>query len=205
VGVNRYHSPRRTDAAAATRAAILTAGRELFMRAGYATTTVPQIARQARVAVPTVYSSTGGKSEILFALLEPVVNDPSVAETLAAVASENDGAKIIVLLGDGVFTTHTRHWDVITGLFPQVRIEPGTAEVYRDVIAAYQSAVGRIADRLVEVGALRPDLGRDDALDILWFYLGLNAWAALVQDRGWTLQRARDWLVAAAQAALLPT
>ena len=174
------------------------------MREGYATTTVPQIARQARVAVPTVYSSTGGKSEILSALLEPVVNDPSVGETLAAVANHDDGAGIIARLGQGVFTTHQRHWDVITGLFPQSRTEPGTAEIYRGVVAAYQNAVGRIADRLVEVDALRPGLGREDALDILWFYLGVNAWPTLVRDRSWTLERTRDWLVAAAQAALLP-
>jgi len=52
-----YHSPRREEQAAATRAAVLAAARDLFVAQGYAGTTVAQIARSARVAVDTVYAN----------------------------------------------------------------------------------------------------------------------------------------------------
>ncbi|MFC4019254.1 TetR/AcrR family transcriptional regulator [Micromonospora sp. GCM10011542] len=204
MGASRYHSPRRADAAAATRSAILAAGRALFMSNGYAATTVPQIARCAGVAVPTVYTSTGGKADILAALLEPVVHDPAVGETLAAVTTREDAVEIMSLLGEGVRLTHERHWDVISDLFPQSRSEPAAAAVYDRIVLAYQQSLGVVADRLAALGALRPGLSREDALDLLWFYLGETAWTALVRDRGWTLERARDWLTASATAALLP-
>ncbi|TDC39204.1 TetR/AcrR family transcriptional regulator [Micromonospora sp. 15K316] len=204
MGASRYHSPRRADAAAATRAMILAAGRELFLAKGYAGTTVPQIAQAAGVAVPTVYASAGGKADILAALIEPITHDSAVTETLVAIAGTEDAAEIVTLLGEGVRRTHERHWDVIIELFPQSRSEPAAAEVYERILRAYQDAFGTVADRLAELGALRPGLGRDDALDLLWFFLGQAAWPTLVRDRGWSLERAARWLTAQAAGALLP-
>ncbi|WP_436535290.1 TetR/AcrR family transcriptional regulator [Actinoplanes sp. HUAS TT8] len=204
MAVNRYHSPRRADAAAATRAEILAVARDLFTRDGYAETTVPRIARGAGVAVPTVYSSAGGKADILAALLLPIMEDPAAEETGSAVLSTSDGAEIIRLLGYGTWQNHVRHWDTIVELFPQARAEPSAAAVHDRILQGYQQAVGLIADRLSAVGALRAGLTRDDAHDVLWFYFGAGSWPALVRDRGWSLERTRDWLIAAASAALLP-
>ncbi|NMO54052.1 helix-turn-helix transcriptional regulator [Actinoplanes sp. TBRC 11911] len=199
----RYHSPRRADAAAATRSAILAAARELFLTAGYADTTVPQIARAARVAVPTVYTSTGGKADILAALLMPVVGDPAVGETRTALAAATDPVEVIRLTGEGVRLTHERHWDIVTRLFPQAQSEAAAAEVYQRILDTYQEALGRTAERLDQLGALKPGITVPEALDILWLYLGEGAWLALCRDRGWSLERARDWLTAAAAAALI--
>jgi AcrR family transcriptional regulator len=203
VSTTRYHSPRRADAAAATRTAILTAARELFLTSGYAGTTVPQIARAARVAVPTVYTSTGGKADILAALLEPVVSDPAVGESIAAVEAAEDPAEVIRVTAEGVRLTNERHWDTIARLFPQAQSEPAAAEVYQRVLDAYQDALGRAAQQLHRLGALRPGTTAEDALDLLWFYLGSGAWMSLCEDRGWSLERARDWLAGAATAALI--
>ena len=203
VGANRYHSPRRADAAAATRAEILAVARELFMRDGYAETTVPKIARGAGVAVPTVYTSAGGKADILAALLMPIMEDPASEETHAAIRATSDGAEIIRMTGYGTWQNHVRHWDAIVELFPQARAEPAAAAVHDRILQGYQQAVGTIADRLIEVGAPRAGLSRDDVHDILWFYFGAGAWPALVRDRGWSLERTRDWLIEAASGALL--
>jgi len=173
------------------------------MTDGYAVTTVPQIARAARVAVPTVYTSTGGKADILAALLAPIVTDGSAAQTVAEVATVEDPAEVIRLLGEGTWRTHERHWDIIVGLFPQARSEPAAADTHERIMLAYQAAVGVVADRLAELGALRPGVDRDHAHDVLWFYLGQGAWPALVRDRGWSLDKARDWLTAAAATELL--
>ncbi|WP_221327824.1 TetR/AcrR family transcriptional regulator [Actinoplanes sp. L3-i22] len=203
MAANRYNSPRRADAAAATRAEILAAARELFVRDGYAETTVPKIARAAGVAVPTVYTSAGGKADILAALLMPIMEDPAATETASAVRATSDGAEIIRLIGYGTWQNHARHWDTVVELFPQARAEPAAAAVHDRILRGYQQAVGVIADRLAESGTLRAGLSRDDAHDILWFYFGAGAWPALVRDRGWSLERTRDWLIEAASRDLL--
>src|SRR5919197_2626391 len=64
----RYHSPRREQQAAATRAAILEAAQRLFERDGYAATTMAQIANEAGVALKTVYLGFETKSGLLRAI-----------------------------------------------------------------------------------------------------------------------------------------
>src|SRR5215210_183360 len=64
----RYDSPRRREQAAATRREILAAAQRLFERDGYATTTMAAVAREAGVALKTIYVAFGMKSELLRAL-----------------------------------------------------------------------------------------------------------------------------------------
>src|SRR5882724_4415388 len=64
----RYHSPRRQQQAAATRAQILAAAQTLFERQGYAATTMAAIAGEAGVALKTVYLAFETKSGVLRAL-----------------------------------------------------------------------------------------------------------------------------------------
>src|SRR3954469_17955913 len=114
--MSRYYSPRRMDAAADTRTAIMQSARKLFLARGYPDVTVAQIAAAARVAVQTVYSSTGGKTAILATLLASAVNDPPVTENLEAVWTCTDPGAIIDLTAEGTRRTHERHWDVLYGL-----------------------------------------------------------------------------------------
>src|SRR3954468_124911 len=64
----RYDSPRRREQAAATRRDILDAAQRLFERQGYAATTMEAIAREAGVALKTVYVAFETKSGLLRAL-----------------------------------------------------------------------------------------------------------------------------------------
>src|SRR5581483_1114462 len=64
----KYESPRRREQAAATRIAILEAAEQLFIDAGYVSTSVGEIAERAGVALKTVYAIFGTKAEVLRAL-----------------------------------------------------------------------------------------------------------------------------------------
>ena len=201
--IGMYHSPRRADAAAATRAAILDTARVMFLDRGYTNVTVGDIAKAARVAVPTVYASTGGKAAILSALLEPAVHDPSVEESLAIVASAEDGARVIDATATGTRRTCERHWATLYGLMRHALTEPAAHEVIEATLASYLGALTVVADRLVALDALKPGIDRDEAIDLLWFYLGRSPWFTLVGERGWTFDRAEAWLAGAARQALL--
>jgi AcrR family transcriptional regulator len=65
----RYRSVRRSSQASDTRAAVLSAARDLFIRVGWQKATIAAIARQADVSVETIYAGFGSK----VALLEQVV------------------------------------------------------------------------------------------------------------------------------------
>src|SRR3954467_4226791 len=64
----RYDSPRRRAQAEATRREILDAAERLFVRDGYAATTMAAIAKEAGVALKTVYVAFETKSGVLRAL-----------------------------------------------------------------------------------------------------------------------------------------
>src|SRR6478672_13170681 len=64
----RYESPRRRAQADATKRDILAAAQRLFERQGYAATTMAAIAREAGVALKTVYLAFETKAGVLRAL-----------------------------------------------------------------------------------------------------------------------------------------
>ena len=98
VKTRAYRSTVRTEQAAATRRAVLTAARELFTTTGYAGTTVADIARLAGVSVDTVYTSVGRKPELLLAVHDMALgggDEPVAAEGRDYVAAIRaaDGAR----------------------------------------------------------------------------------------------------------------
>lgn len=197
-----YHSPRRTDAAAATREAILSSAHTLFLARGYAGVTLADIARAANVAVPTVYSSVGPKPGILAALLEPAIKDPAVADTLTAVDAADDPRAVIELTAEGTRLAHERHWELVHGLFYRDPPgEPAVKAVLDRGTDGYVQALTHVADRLAALDALR--VNHPEAVDILWFHLGPHAWMTLVGERSWCFSRAQTWLADTARQALL--
>jgi len=61
---------RQQISAAATRQEILRTARRLFAERGYALTSVADLAQEAGVSLPTIYSSVGPKHAIVMALVE---------------------------------------------------------------------------------------------------------------------------------------
>jgi AcrR family transcriptional regulator len=191
------------DAAAETRAAILRSARTLFLASGYSSVTVSQIAAAAGVAVQTVYSSAGGKTAILAALLAPAMHDPIVGEVLDSVVAATDPRTVVDVTAAGIRQAHERHWDILFGLLHGGLGEPAAMEVHDEGIQAFVAALAKVADRLVALEALRPEVDHTLAVDLLWFYLGQRSWFLLVGERGWDFDRAEQWLAGSARQALL--
>src|SRR5882724_5684203 len=66
----KYDSSRRRKQALRTRETILAAARDLFLRHGYAGTTIASIADAADVSVETIYKGFGGKPGLVRAISE---------------------------------------------------------------------------------------------------------------------------------------
>src|SRR5688572_29049790 len=83
----RYHSEVRAAAAEGTRTAIAAAARRLFAAHGYTATPIDRIAREAGVAVPTVYAVFGTKGAILESVLDAMEHEADVSALAAAMRS----------------------------------------------------------------------------------------------------------------------
>ena len=197
-----YNSPRRQQAAAATREAIIEAALELFACQGYARTTVAQIAEAARVAANTVYTSVGGKLHLLAAITESGTGDPDVAETLTAVARTSDPAEVIRLTAAGTRQVNERRAKAVAVLLDSAQADPAAAEMLQVTVRYYRETLGTLAGRLEDLGAVQsPDLNR--AADVFWYLFGWTSWRTLITDLGWSWDAAEQWLTQRGIDALL--
>ena len=196
-----YRSPRREQHAAQTRDAILDAAEELFASGGYAQTTVGQVAAAAQVATNTVYTSIGGKPQLVLALAERAMADPVIGESLAAVDAADTAAEILRMIAWGTAGTMRRQQRVITVLFDNAHADPLIGDMAEHADRRYRQNLDRSARRLGELRALRPGVDEAQASDVLWFYFG---WQSLrkLNEMGWTWERIERWLLAQAIAAL---
>jgi AcrR family transcriptional regulator len=197
-----YNSPRRQQAAAATREAIIEAALELFACQGYARTTVAQIAEAAQVAANTVYTSVGGKPQLLAAITESGTGDPDVADTLIAVARATDPAEVIRLTAAGTRQVNQRRAKAVAVLLDSAQADPAAAEMLRATVRYYRDTLATLAQRLQDLGAVQPpNLNR--AADIFWYLFGWTSWRTLITDLGWSWDDAEQWLAQRGIDALL--
>jgi AcrR family transcriptional regulator len=197
-----YNSPRRQQAAAATREAITEAAQELFATQGYGCTTVAQIAEAAQVAPNTVYTSVGGKPQLLAAITEGAADDPGVAETLSAVAQSTDPAAVIRLTAAGTRRVNERRARAVTVLLDNAQADPAAAEMLQVAVRRYRGALAALARRLEDLGAVEPsDLNR--TADVFWYLFGWTSWRILITDLQWSWDEAEQWLAQRGIEALL--
>jgi AcrR family transcriptional regulator len=194
---------RREDYAQATRQAIIDAARKLFTEHGYFATRVDDIAAEARVAPATVYAVTGGKQNLLNILITAWTTDPVVEQTLSHIGTSTDSAAIIREVASASRTMREAYVDVIQVMLATAPHDEAVAQQERAATAIYRAALAPIAERLVQLGDLRPGIRTADAADLLWFYFGYSSYFTLHDDNGWSYERAEHWLADQAIAALL--
>jgi AcrR family transcriptional regulator len=197
-----YRSPRREQAAADTRTAILDAGQELFVAHGYAATTVNQVAAAAEVSPNTVYTSIGGKPQLVVALIERAMDDPLILASLEDIAALTDGPEIVFRLAAGTGATKRSQQHTIVIMLDNATADPMIAEAVDRAITTLRQRFHRVATRLAAVGALRAGITPARATAILWFYFGFTAWREL-RGVGWTWKDTEHWLAAQAVGALI--
>jgi AcrR family transcriptional regulator len=197
-----YRSPRRDQAAADTRAAILSAATRLFVERGYGQVTVANIANEAGTAVPTVYASIGGKSAILAKLVYDAERDPIVDESLNAIKGSKSAAEVIRITGHATRVDNERYRDIIQVQVSAAATDEAVAERLRRSDRLYIATLRKTAVRVQDLHALQDGLTARKATDILWFYFGHRSWRLLVDQR-WPWDDAEHWLVEQASRALL--
>jgi AcrR family transcriptional regulator len=190
-----YDTTRRRASAEQRRGRIVEAARDLFGRYGYGATSIEQVAREASVAVPTVYTMYHSKRALLFALLDRADAHADVAGLQRDLqAAAGDARKQLRRLVSFTCRFYTQAADIID-------IARGAGSTNEDLLALWREGEERrlraqapLADAWSCAGALRKGLSADEALDILWAMTGADHYRLFVVERNWSANRFEAWL-----------
>ncbi|MCM2387948.1 TetR/AcrR family transcriptional regulator [Streptomyces albipurpureus] len=192
-GRRQYDSLRRAAQARQTRTDIARAARGLFVARGWAATTVREVAREAGVSVPTVYSAYGNKTGLVRALADAAdlsaEIDRMLAELEAPTATPTGQLAAMVGYDRRLFE---RAGDVITLLREAGRTEPELSTAYRDGRARGDETRLQVFSSW-PAGTLRGDLDVRMAIDVYAALCNIDVYATLTGERGWDPDRVERW------------
>ncbi|MEV8396078.1 MULTISPECIES: helix-turn-helix domain-containing protein [unclassified Streptomyces] len=183
-----------------TRRRILDAAMELFSEHGYEATTIASIAREAGVAVQTVYFSFGNKQQ----LLRNLISLHLPCDDTAGAGEPHAGIAEVLAVADP--RAQLRHLVRLTRAIneqaaPLLEVLRNAAVAEDDGGDMWQTNkeqrrffqrqfVGALVD-----GELLPDgLGPERAVDICYALLGPELYHLLASEREWTQEQWEDWV-----------
>jgi AcrR family transcriptional regulator len=205
----RYDSARRREAAQQRRAAVVDAASRLFVRKGFAGTTIARIAEDARVSEETVYKAFGNKIALVRAMRDKALagEGPVHAERRSdrMQASENDPRKIVRDWGVLAMEVAPRVAPVLLLVRAGAASDPELARLQEEMDAARLTRMAHNARTLLKGGHLRAGVTLEAATDVLWTYSSPDLYELLVIRRGWPVERYGRFIADAMIAALLPS
>ncbi|HEY8721728.1 helix-turn-helix domain-containing protein [Pengzhenrongella sp.] len=203
----RYASSRRDQQARETRAAVVAAAHALFLRDGFAKTTIASVAAEADVSVETVYKAFGGKAGLVRAICEVALEGegpvPAEARSDALHAVEADGREIIRRWGILAAEVAPRVSPLLLLLRDAATTDRGMAELQAELDARRLGRMTDNARRLDAAGHLRADLTVEQAGELLWTFSSPELYELLVVRRAWDAARYGTFIADAVTAALL--
>jgi AcrR family transcriptional regulator len=204
-----YNSPRRAEQAAATRRAILEAAQRLFEEQGYAATSMASIAKEAGVALKTVYLAFETKSGLLRALWHLRLRgdeDPSPVgerDWYREVLEEQDPARQLKLNARNGRRAKARLGALMEVIRGGARVDPDVGELWSNIQAQFLDNQRAIVQSLHARKALARGLSVERAADILWALNHPALYQLLVNERGWTPEQHEKWVADSTAAQLL--
>ena len=205
-----YRSTVREESARRTRRQIVSAAAELFVERGYAGTTVEAVAERAGVSRRTVFSSVGSKVELLKTAWDwAVVGDDepvAVADRpeIARMRAETDPRALVELWVDQVMRVGSRVAPLALVLARAVDVDPEAAALQDRIDVERRTGASLFVGGLAAIDGLRADVTVDQGADMAWTLMNPLLVSRLRQERGWSDDQVRTWLVRMTSASLLP-
>jgi AcrR family transcriptional regulator len=205
-----YDASRRRERALLQRRRILDAARTRFERDGYAATTLGAIAADADVSVETIYKAFRNKPGVVKALFDvAVVGDDAPVpmmqrEFVARNMAEPDARKKLRDYAEHLAVTVPRTAPIQLLVRRAAATDPDLAALWEQMNGERLTGMTAFGAHLHTGGHLRDGITAEDARDILWTYNSIEVYELLVLERGWSLERYRDFVADALITALLP-
>ena len=195
-----YRSQRRAEQSARTRSAVLSAAARLFLEHGYATTTMATVAREAGVALDTVYAAVGTKPVLFRLLLETAISGTDDAvpaeqrDYVAAIRAEPTASRKLETYAAALAVIHPRLAPLVAVLEQAAATEPDLRALWEGISDRRAANMRRLADELIATGELRPGADRDEVADTLWVTNAPEVYLLLTRRRGWDAAAYETWL-----------
>jgi AcrR family transcriptional regulator len=200
--------PTGSSRAAASRTRISRSAHVLFLRDGYAATSMSTLAEHADVAVQTIYNTVGNKAAVLDLVLDVAASGPDAPTPVRTLmeeraASVGSAAGLVDLLTGWFADVHPRIAPVLRVISEAAAADPAVARLER---AREQQRYDhyRLAAAEVEArGGLADDTTLDQAAAAIWSLAHPVAYRLLVEEAGWTHEAYTSWLRQQLTATLL--
>jgi AcrR family transcriptional regulator len=200
---------RRKAQAAATADRVISSAHSLFVERGYTGTRMSDVAKDAGVAVQTVYFRFHTKAELLQACYARAVlgaTDPTVPmeqPELAAVFTATSGTEALrhFARGNGAIASRVGQLDDV---IRSALHEPDAVEVRRHSEQLRREGMTTFARHVADRFGLREDRTVTDCVDLLMAFGGAALYRSLVLECGWSQDKYDDWLANTLADQLLP-
>lgn len=195
----RYESQLRAEQATATKARVVAAARAVFLRTGYAASSIVAIAREARVSRETVYQSYGTKANLLKAVYDAAVvgdTDPiPVAERPAyqAMLADPDPHSVLRTFGRLSAELESRIGPILV-LIQAGGEDPDLAQLVATTRQERLASVRELLTHLQEVAGRPADADFERIVDVVWTLISPEVTHLLVDQRGWSAEQYGTWL-----------
>jgi AcrR family transcriptional regulator len=176
------------------------AGAHLFVERGFGLTTIDDIAAEAGVSRKTVFTSVGGKVDILKLAIDwAIVGDDEPIPLMERAPirraeAKNDPDETIRTWVDLNCEIGGRIAGLIRALHAAAGTDPQAAELLdasnRQRVLGFRA----FAQTLANQGGLREGLTVEEAADIVYVHGDPTTVYKLVTERGWSIEAYRDWL-----------
>lgn len=187
---------------------IVEAATRLFLERGYGGTTVPQIAREAGVAIQTIYNTVGSKRAVLSRVLDYRVQGKHaptpVREFLGdRVRKAREARAMVALLAEWFAIGAAAALPIFRVIREAAATEPEIAALERQRAEQRLAGYTEAARDLRARGGLANELTDDDAAAYIWTIGHPDIHHFLVDEQGWSTERYRIWVERAMERLLL--
>jgi AcrR family transcriptional regulator len=198
-----YRQDQRRAAADETRRRIISAARRLLPSGSELS--VGRIAREAGVAVQTIYSHFGSKGNLLMAAVDDVQREVGLYAGFDRVWASRDGETALRRMIEATFELWHRAWPFVEFTVRARRIDPEVGEQLRYIDTMRHEHLVLICRRLELEARLRDGRKPELAADIAFALTTPTVYEELVQVRAWDLSSATATAIEAVVAATIAT
>jgi AcrR family transcriptional regulator len=203
----KYDSTGRRTHARKAREGIVEIAESMFLRDGYAATTIASIASAAGVSAEMIYKAFRGKPGLVRAIRERGLAGTGTVHAErrsdAMRAEETDPRRIVAQWG--VFTAEVapRVSPILLLIREAAASDPEMAQLMAEIDSDRRRRMAVNARHLRDMRGLRPGVTLQQATDVLWAYSSAELYDLLVVRRRWPAARYGEFVADGIAAALL--
>jgi AcrR family transcriptional regulator len=207
----KYDSTRRQAQASETRRQIIEAAHKLFIEHGYAGATIEAIAKEAGVALKTVYAVFKNKWKILVTLLNNSSSNSSeenipMLERAGpkAIAQERNQRRQLQMFAQVIANNMGGAAHISEIMQVAAKTEADVNKMVQNLNKQRWQHMAVAVQQILTNGPLQEKIDEAHATDIVWTLTSPEVFLLLTRDRGWSKEKYAEWLADSLITALLP-